>query len=66
MATGAENSPAIEQYVGPVTVIEELYAKFPTGGKYGMWAMVVSKRKFVMWDRDTNTWVYMYSEGTTV
>ena len=42
MATGAENSPAIEQYVGPVTVIEELYAKFPTGGKYGMWAMALS------------------------
>ena len=50
MATGAENSPAIEQYVGPVMVIEELYAKFPTGGKYGMWAMVVSQRKLVISD----------------
>ena len=56
MATGAENLPSLTQWVGAVGTLEELYAKFPTGGQYGMFALVTGKRKFVSWDAVNNSW----------
>ena len=59
MAKGVMFSPAYEDYVGPVTELVDLYAKYPLGGKYGMFALVINARKFAMWVRETNTWEFM-------
>lgn len=57
------NMPVLRYLKEPVMYVSELYARYPGGGEYGWYALVLSAGLFYYWDSEEKKWRAVGGKG---